>query len=148
MIEEQVKGAPLVKKYNLEAIPTGYMLIESGPLTSVQYISGSMPIPRGKSDIACAHAMAAQCLGMKLVYLEAGSGASQPVPLEMVRSVSSYINIPVVVGGGLHTPQDCADQVAAGASFVVVGNHLEDDRDFSLLRELAAATHSKDMVKT
>ncbi|UCE25696.1 MAG: geranylgeranylglyceryl/heptaprenylglyceryl phosphate synthase [Candidatus Zixiibacteriota bacterium] len=147
LIDEQVKGAPLVKKYNLEAIPTGYMLIESGSLTSVQYISGSMPIPRGKSDIACAHAMAAQYLGMRLVYLEAGSGAGRPVPLEMVRSVSSYVDIPLIVGGGLRTAQDCRDCVEAGASFVVVGNHLEADRDFSLLRQLAAATHDKDSVK-
>jgi len=143
LIDEQVRGAPIVKRYGLETIPTGYMLIESGPLTSVQYVSGSMPIPRHKSDIACAHALAAQYLGMKLVYLEAGSGACQTVPTEMIREVSSYIDIPVVVGGGLTTPEDCAAKIEAGAKFVVIGNHLEDAGDRGLLSELADAVHSK-----
>jgi len=146
LIAEQVKGAPIVKRYNLEAIPTGYMLIESGPLTSVQYISGSLPIPRGKNDIACAHALAAQYLGMKLVYLEAGSGAERPAPVEMVAAVSSYVDIPVVVGGGLRTPSDCAARVQAGASFVVVGGGLEGEPDLTLMREFAAATHSKETI--
>ncbi len=147
LIDEQVKGAPLVKKFGIEAIPTGYMLIESGPLTSVQYISGSMPIPRGKHDIACAHALAAQYLGMKLVYLEAGSGAQNPVPLEMIRAVRSCIDIPVAVGGGLKSPEDCAARIEAGASFVVMGNYLESDSNFGLLKELTAATHCKDSIK-
>lgn len=147
LIDEQVKGAPLVKKYGIEPIPTGYMLIESGPLTSVQYISGSMPIPRGKNDIACAHALAAQYLGMKLVYLEAGSGAQNPVPLEMIRAVQSCIEIPVAVGGGLKSPEDCAARIEAGASFVVMGNYLESDSNFGLLKELTAATHCKDSIK-
>ncbi|UCG61812.1 MAG: geranylgeranylglyceryl/heptaprenylglyceryl phosphate synthase [Candidatus Zixiibacteriota bacterium] len=147
LIEEQVKGAPFVKKFGLEPIPTGYMLIESGPLTSVQYLSNSMPIPRSKHDIACAHALAAQYLGMRLVYLEAGSGAAKPVPVEMVRAVSSYVNTPVVVGGGLCTPEDCAARIEAGASFVVIGNHLEGDGSFGQLRELTAATHTKDSIR-
>lgn len=146
LIEEQVKGAPFVKAANLESIPTGYMLIESGSLTSVQFISGSLPIPRSKPDIACAHALAAQYLGMKLVYLEAGSGADQPVPVEMVRAVAGYIDIPVMVGGGLRTPDDCARRIAAGASFVIMGNHLETGGDLSLLRELTAATHPRESV--
>lgn len=143
LIDEQVRGAPIVKKYGLETIPTGYMLIESGPLTSVQYVSSSIPIPRHKNDIACAHALAAQYLGMKLVYLEAGSGARQTVPTEMIREVSSYVDIPVVVGGGLTTPEDCAAGIEAGARFVVIGNHLEGAGDRGLLSELAAAVHSK-----
>lgn len=147
LIDEQVKGAPLVKRFGLETIPTGYMLVESGPLTSVQYLSGSMPIPREKNDIACAHALAAQYLGMKLVYLEAGSGAAQPVPIDMINAVSSYVDIPVVVGGGLCTPDDCAARIEAGASFIVVGNHIENSGNFSQLRELTAATHSKDSIK-
>lgn len=146
LIEEQVKGAPLVKRTDIEPIPTGYMLIESGSLTSVQYISHSSPIPRTKNDIACAHALAAQYLGMKLVYLEAGSGAKQTVPLEMVRAVADYIDIPVVVGGGLRTPKDCNVQIEAGASFVVVGNELERDNNFDFLRELTSATHLKESI--
>ncbi len=147
LIDEQVKGAPLVKRFGIEPIPTGYMLIESGPLTSVQYISGSMPIPRTKSDIACAHALAAQYLGMKMVYLEAGSGAQLPVPIEMIKAVASYVDIPVITGGGLKTPDDCAARVEAGASFIVVGNHLESGHDRTYLRELTAATHIRESIE-
>ncbi len=146
LIEEQVKGAPLVKKTGIEPIPTGYILVESGPLTSVQYISGTMPIPRSKHDIACAHALAAQYLGMKLVYLEAGSGAQMPVPVDMISAVASYADIPIVTGGGLRTPEDCAARVEAGASFIVVGNCLEPENGQSLLRELTAAAHLKESV--
>ncbi len=146
LIEEQVKGAPLVKQCGLEPIPTGYLLIESGSLTSVQYISGSLPIPRTKHDIACAHALAAQYLGMKLVYLEAGSGANGAVPEDMVAAVSSYVDIPVMVGGGLRTPEACADRIEAGASFVVVGTRFETSPGFSLLREMTSAAHPLEVI--
>jgi putative glycerol-1-phosphate prenyltransferase len=146
LIDEQVKGAPIVKKCGLETIPTGYLLIESGPLTSVQFISGSMPIPRNKPDIACAHALAAQYLGMKLVYLEAGSGAELPVPTAMVAEVANYVDVPVVVGGGLRDPEACAKRVAAGAAFVVVGTSIEHSPQSGHLRELAAAVHTKESV--
>lgn len=143
LIDEQVKGAPLIKRYGVEPIPTGYMLIESGPLTSVQYISGTMPIPRDKTDIACAHALAAQYLGMRLVYLEAGSGAESSVPIAMVEHVSDYIDIPVVVGGGIRHPDQCAERIAAGAGFVVVGNGLEGALDMEYIKDLAAAVHPR-----
>jgi len=146
LIEEQVKGAPMVKACGIEAIPTGYMLVESGPLTSVQFISGSLPIPRNKPDIACAHALAAQYLGMKMAYLEAGSGAEKPVPLEMVSAVSSYVDIPVMVGGGLETVEDCAARVEAGASYIVMGTRFEHDQGFSQLRELTAASHPREVI--
>jgi putative glycerol-1-phosphate prenyltransferase len=146
LIDEQVKGAPLVHRYDLEAIPTGYLLVESGPLTSVQFISNTNPIPRNKPDIACAHALAAQYLGMKLVYLEAGSGAEMPVPEEMTAVCSEYLEIPLVVGGGLRSPEECRNRVEAGASLVVVGTGLEDDPQFTYLRELTAAVHTRDSV--
>jgi len=146
LIDEQVRGAPLVKKYGLETIPTGYMLIESKTQTSVQYISGTQPIPRTKHDIACAHALAAQYLGMKLVYLEAGSGAEQPVPEGMIHAVASYVDIPILVGGGLTTPEECAFKIGAGASFVVAGNALENDPGLSRLTEMAIATHTMESV--
>ncbi|MBU2652580.1 MAG: geranylgeranylglyceryl/heptaprenylglyceryl phosphate synthase, partial [Bacteroidetes bacterium] len=136
-----------VKRFDLEPIPTGYMLIESGNMTSVQYISGTLPIPSGKSDIACAHALAAQYLGMRLVYLEAGSGATQPVPASMVRDVAAYVDIPLLVGGGLCSPEQCAERIEAGASFVVVGNTMEEDSSHSRLREMTAAVHPKESVK-
>jgi len=146
LIDEQVRGAPLVKRFGLEPIPTGYMLVESGVQTSVQYISGTKPIPRTKYDIACAHALAAQYLGMKLIYLEAGSGAGQPVLENMVRAVASYIDIPMLVGGGLTSPEECASRIDAGASFVVVGNVLENDPQFTYLTELSAAAHPREAI--
>lgn len=141
LIDEQVKGAPIIKQAGLEPIPTGYLLIESGNLTSVQYMSGCTPIPNSKHDIAAAHALAAQYLGMKLVYLEAGSGARTPVPVEMIREVASYASIPIIVGGGLNSPEAVAARIDAGASLVVVGNHFENDTRMTHLRELVAAAH-------
>ncbi len=146
LIDEQVKGAPFIKAAGLESIPTGYMLIESGPLTSVQFISGTLPIPRSKPDIACAHALAAQYLGMNLVYLEAGSGASQAVPTEMVQAVASVVDIPILVGGGLRSPEDCAKRIQAGADFIVMGTRLESDPGMDFLRELTAASHPREVI--
>lgn len=142
LIEEQVKGAPLIKTYGLEPIPTGYMLIESGGITSVQYVSGTIPIPRNKNDIAMAHALAAQYLGMKMVYLEAGSGAQQPVPEEMVTAVSEYCDLPVIVGGGIKSPEQASAMIEAGASFIVIGTRLEFEDDFGFMTEMADAIHS------
>lgn len=146
LIDEQVKGAPVVKRCNIEPIPTGYMLIESGSMTSVQYISNTNPIPRDKYDIACAHALAAEYMGMKLAYLEGGSGASQAVPCKMIQAVTSYVNIPIITGGGLKEPQQCADRIEAGASFIVVGNNLETEHDFRYLNELTQAVHPKESI--
>ena len=129
LIGEHVKSAPMIKMMKLEPIPTAYILIESGVLTSVSYMSNTLPIPRDKPDIACAHALAGQYLGMKLVYLEAGSGADKPVPLEMVEQVSKYIDIPVIVGGGIREADYAAKVARAGASFIIVGNALEDTPD-------------------
>lgn len=141
LIEEQVRGAPLVKSCGIEAIPTGYMLIESGSYTSVEYISGTRPIPRSKGDLAAAHALAAEYLGMKLVYLEAGSGARLAVPEQMITEVSAQITIPVVVGGGIVTPEDAAAKIDAGAAFVVVGTRFEAPSSRRRLHEFAEACH-------
>lgn len=147
LIGEQVRGAPLVKRFGLEPIPTGYMLIESSAMTSVQYISGTLPIPSGKADIACAHALAAQYLGMRLVYMDAGSGAHEAVPCEMIREVGQYIDIPLIVGGGLRTPGECAVRIEAGASMVVVGNSMEEDPSYGRLREMTMAVHPRESVR-
>jgi len=104
------------------------------------------PIPRSKSDIAMAHAMAGQCLGMKFIYLEAGSGALNSVPEQMIRDVSNYIDIPLIVGGGLTTSDDCRRVVEAGASFVVVGNHFETNNNLNHLRELTSTVHHKESL--
>ena len=103
LIDEQVRGAPIIKEYGLEVIPTGYMLIESGGYTSVQYISNSLPIPADKHDVACAHALAAQYLGMKAVFMEAGSGAKVSVSEAMIEAVSRYIDLPIFVDLRNHT---------------------------------------------
>jgi len=145
LIGEQVRSAPLLKKCGIEVISTGYMLIESGALTSVQFMSSSLPIPRNKNDIAMAHALAAEYLGVKMLYLEAGSGAAYPVPDEMVRAVVEYVTLPVIVGGGIRDPETARAKVEAGASFVVTGKILEGGREGlrARLGELSAAVHAK-----
>lgn len=142
LIAEQVKGAPLVKEAGIEAIPTGYVLIESGRVTSVQYVSNSMPIPSDKPDLVKVHALAAQYMGMKLLYLEAGSGALYSVPEEIITKVSEYADIPIIVGGGITSPEDARGKVIAGASFVVVGNFFEKEGTQSLLTEFSEAIHT------
>jgi putative glycerol-1-phosphate prenyltransferase len=141
LIDEHVRAAPILKKCGLEAIPTAYMLIESGVLTSVSYISNTLPMPRNKPEIACVHALAGQYLGMKLVYLEAGSGAEKPVPLEMIKAVTNYIDLPVIVGGGITDPAYARKVAKAGASFVIIGNVLE--KSPQLVDEFARAIHGK-----
>lgn len=142
LIEEQVRCAPQIYQTGLESIPTGYLLIESGNLSSVQYMSNSIPIPRKKNDIAIVHALAGQYLGMKMIYLEAGSGAQCSVPDEMVKSVSDIIDVPLIVGGGIKTPLDAQKKAAAGADFVVIGTVLEDLNDYAIVKEFSHAVHS------
>ena len=134
LIGEQVQAAPILHALKLEAIATGYLLIESGGITSAEFVSYTRPIPRDKPSIAAAHALAAEYLGMKTVYLEAGSGARMPVPDEMIQTVCKTISIPVIVGGGIRTPQQAAAKVAAGASFLVTGNILEENTDPRLIK--------------
>ena len=125
LIGEQVKAVYLIKEYGLQAIPVGYILIESGNYTAVEYISGTKPIPRSKPEIAVAHALAGQYFGMKYIYLEAGSGAAQPVPEEMVRAVKKHIDIPLIVGGGIQD-KECARRIFdAGADIIVLGSIIE-----------------------
>lgn len=145
LIGEQVRAAPMVKEFGLEPIPTGYILVESGQTTSIEFISNTRPIPRDKPDIAMAHALAAEYLGMKMVYLEAGSGARQPVPDEMIAAVRDYVSIPIIVGGGIRDPELARRKVEAGASFVVTGNILERVGESSnLIVEFSQAIHFKE----
>lgn len=141
LIGQQVLGAPIIKTLNLEAISTGYMIIESGKMTSTEYMSNTRPIPRDKSDIAVAHALAAEYLGMKLIYLEAGSGALQPVPDEMITAIANYVSLPIIVGGGITTPGVAHQKVDAGASFIVTGNVLERNLKQGKIAEFAKAIH-------
>jgi len=136
LIGNHVVVAPQLRASGMEVIPTGYMLIESGVISSVQYMSNTQPIPRNKTDIAVATAMAGEQLGLKAIYLEAGSGALYPVTPEMISEVAQNISIPVIVGGGLRNPSQVKDAAKAGASMVVVGNAIEtDERDLALMVE-------------
>jgi phosphoglycerol geranylgeranyltransferase len=127
LIGNHVIAAPLLKHSGLEIIPTGYILVENGRSTSVEYISQTKPIPADKMDIATATAMAGEMLGLKLLYLEAGSGAMRTVPAEIVRSVKQNTSIPLFVGGGIRTPGDVKAMYDAGADAVVVGTAVEHD---------------------
>jgi putative glycerol-1-phosphate prenyltransferase len=142
LIGNQVTTAPLIRKLDLEAISTAYMLIESGTTTSVEFVSGSKPIPRDKPEIAVAHAIAAELLGFKLIYLEAGSGAKLSVPDQMVTAVANSVEIPIIVGGGIITPQDARNKIASGADIIVIGNHFENNNDNNnLILEFSDAIH-------
>ena len=141
LIGKHVLAAPIIRKCGIEPISTGYLLIESGRTTTAQYMSGSLPIPRNKPGIAAATALAAEYLGMKLVYLEAGSGADNSIPNEMVKAVSKVCSIPVVVGGGIKTPETAKEKVENGAKIIVTGNFFEDETNWDLIKDFAEAIH-------
>ena len=142
LIGQHVHAAPLIRNLGVEPIATGYMLVESGRATTAQYISHTMPLPRHKPDVAAATALAAEMLGMRLLYADGGSGADQTVPEEMVAAISEVCTIPLVVGGGLRTPDEVAHKVRAGAGMIVVGTAIEQRPDAGYIAELAAAAHS------
>jgi phosphoglycerol geranylgeranyltransferase len=141
LIGSQVLVAPLIYRTGLEAIATAYMLIDSGRQTSAQFMSGTMPLPRNKPDIVVAHALAAQYLGFQLIYLEGGSGADLAVPNEVISAVTKTCRIPVIVGGGIRTPEEAASKVKAGASFIVTGNVIESQNGYDLMGKLSNAIH-------
>ena len=141
IIGKHIIAAPIIKRMELEAISTGYMLIESGTKTTAEYISGSLPIPRNKPEIAVATALAGEYLGMKFIYLEGGSGAQYSVPEEMISAVSKAVDIPVMVGGGIRTPQEAHEKIESGAKVVVTGNYFEDEKNWDLLTEFSDAIH-------
>ena len=123
LIGAQVLGAPLVKKYGLEPIPMGYVIVGEGGTAGI--VGKAIPVPYNKPELAAAHALAGQYLGMHFVYLEGGSGAKDPVPPEMIRVVKHYIDIPVIVGGGIRTKEQALAAASAGADVIVTGNVIE-----------------------
>ncbi len=127
LIGHQVIAAPFLAQTNLEVISTGYILIENGHTTAVEYVSQTKPIPRNKPQIALATALAGEMLGMKLIYLEAGSGAKEPVPKRTIRAISKNLQIPVIVGGGIRTRKQMEIAFEKGADIVVVGTAFEDN---------------------
>lgn len=139
LIGQQVIAAPYLKQTNLEIIPTGYMLIDGGAPTSVTYMSNTTPIPANKKEIAYSTALAGEMLGLKLIYLDAGSGANHPVSNKMIAFLNKGLSVPIVVGGGIRTAEDAYMAVSAGADVVVVGNVLEKEPD--LLEQMVSAVH-------
>lgn len=142
LIGKHVLAAPYLHKSRLEILPTGYMLIDGGTLTSVGYMSNTTPIPHHKDDIAVATALAGEMLGLKLIYMDAGSGAKKTISTSMINAVAKAIQVPLIVGGGIRTPQKAINMVHAGADIIVVGNAIE--KDPSLIMEMAAAIHALD----
>ena len=130
----QVLGAPIIKKFGLEPIPLGYIIVGEGGTVSV--VGKAIPIPYNKPELAAAHALAAEYFGMRFVYLEAGSGVGTPVPDDLVKAVKTVTNLPLIVGGGIRTGEQVKDIVKAGASIVVTGNILEEKKGKSKITEL------------
>jgi phosphoglycerol geranylgeranyltransferase len=139
LIEEQAKGAPLLLEWGVEAIPVGYLLVDSTGGGSVERVTGTAPLPAHPADLVVRHAQAAACLGMAAVYLEAGSGAKSPVPAALVRAVSRAVPIPVIVGGGVRDPGVAALLAAAGARLLVTGSIHEAGQP---VRPFTNAVHS------
>lgn len=127
LIGNQVIAAPFLKDMRDRVIPVGYMLIDCGGGTSVEYMSQTLPIPSGKNDIAVATALAGEMLGMKAIYLEGGSGATRPVDPSMIRAVRGELTIPIITGGGIDSPEKVEQAFAAGADMVVIGNGCEQN---------------------
>lgn len=127
LIGQQVQAAPIIQKYNLATIPTAYILIEGGNVTSVEYISNTKPIPRRKTDIAAATALAAKYMGMQVVYLEAGSGARNSVPQEIIKAVKQTSQLITIVGGGIRNKESARNAFDAGADIVVIGSVAEEN---------------------
>ena len=129
LIGQHVIAAPLIKQYGLETISTGYMLVDCGKSTTASYISGTQPLPYNKPEIAAATALAGEMLGQKMFYLDGGSGAAKPVSPEMISAVRQSVSAPLVVGGGIKTPEQADVAYAAGADLIVIGTAFEENPD-------------------
>src|SRR5215813_8762311 len=140
LIGQHVVSAPIVKQSGLEIMPTGYIVIDGGAPTTVSYISNASPIPHDKNEIAMCTAMAGEMLGMKIIYMDSGSGAKRPISETMIEKVAQKIETPLIVGGGIIEPEKAYRNCKAGADVIVVGNAIE--KDSSLIREMSAAVHS------
>jgi putative glycerol-1-phosphate prenyltransferase len=140
LIGNHVIAAPVLKNSHLEVIPTGYILIENGATSSVEYISNTKSIPPGKTDLVIATALAGEMLGLKMIYLEGGSGSKEPINENLIRKVKSSISLPLIVGGGIHSKDDLFKVYNSGADIAVVGNALEND--LNSLKALAEVRNS------
>jgi phosphoglycerol geranylgeranyltransferase len=119
----QILGAPLVKKFRIEPISMGYIIVGDGGTAGI--VGKAISLPYNKPELAAVHALAAQYLGMRFIYLEGGSGAANPVPPEMIRAVKQLIDIPLIVGGGIRSKEQAVAAASAGADIIVTGNLTE-----------------------
>ena len=140
LIGQQVIAAPIVSDYGIETIPTGYLLVDGGSPTTVELISGTKPLSPSRPDVIISHALAAQYLGMKLIYLEAGSGAKNKIPGNVIKKIASEIDIGLIVGGGVRTPRMAKNIVESGASHVVIGSAIEHSA--TIAKEFSSAIHN------
>lgn len=140
LIGQHVISAPFIRKSGLEIISTGYIVVDGGAATTVSYISNATPIPADKADIAMCTAMAGEMLGMKLIYMDAGSGAKKAITEEMITTVSKQIDVPLIIGGGIRDAEKAYLNCKAGADVIVIGNAIE--KQPSLIKEMADAIHS------
>lgn len=129
LIGNHVTIAPFLKKSGIEVISTGYILVENGKTTSVEYISNSRPIPADKPDIILATAIAGEMLGNKLIYIEAGSGAVNSASVGTIQLLKKNLTVPLIVGGGIRTVQTAVELCSAGADILVLGSVMENDPD-------------------
>lgn len=139
LIGQHVISAPFVKQSGLEIISTGYMVVDGGAPTTVSYISNAAPVPADKNEIAMCTAMAGEMLGMKLIYMDAGSGAKKAITENMIQAVAKSIEVPLIIGGGITEPEKAYLNCKAGADVIVVGNAIE--KDASLIKEMSDAVH-------
>ena len=139
LVGAQMQGALMVREYGLEAIPMGYIVF--GGESMVAVMGRVLPLPHDKKEVAVCYSLAAQYLGMRFIYLEAGSGAVQPIPPETISAVKNMVSIPVVVGGGIRSPELAERAVKAGADIVVTGNILEERAD--ALRRIVNTIHGR-----
>lgn len=144
LIGQHVVSAPAIRRSGLEVISTGYMVIDGGAPTTVSYISNATPLPADKDDIALCTAMAGEMLGMKVIYMDAGSGARRPITESMIQKVNHHIHTPLIIGGGITDPEKAYLNCKAGADMIIVGNAIE--KDSSLIMEIASAIHSVSLV--
>lgn len=144
LIGQHVISAPFVRKSGLEIISTGYMVVDGGAATTVSYISNATPLPADKPDIALCTALAGEMLGMKTIYMDAGSGARKAISESMIQTVAAHIQVPLIVGGGIREAEKAYLNCKAGADVIVIGNAIE--KDPSLITEMAAAIHSAQPV--
>ena len=145
LIGKHVLAAPMLKQSGLEIIPTGYMLIDGGNITSVSYMSNTTPIPAEKHSIAACTAMAGEMLGLQVTYMDAGSGAQHPISTKIISAVRESVNGPIFIGGGIKTAEGAVAACNAGADVVVVGTAFEKEPE--LINQIAKAVHGLNKVQ-